>query len=183
MKNITWSLVATMILLASAINAEEAPAALTASCIACHGAKGISANDQWPNLAGQQEVYLINEMNAFRDGKRVDPLMSVNLRGFSDTQIEAVANYYSGLPAVQQETASVNEVGKNIRARCISCHGMTGNTVTSSWPNIAGQKNAYLRKQLMDFKTGARKGPVMEVIASELSDEEITDVAEYFSQI
>jgi cytochrome c553 len=50
--------------------------AKAAVCAACHGPNGVSANPQWPNLAGQKDLYLIKQMKAFRDGTRVDPLMS-----------------------------------------------------------------------------------------------------------
>lgn len=156
---------------------------LVAPCAVCHGAEGVSSSEQWPNLAGQQVDYLIAEMTAFRDGTRVDPLMSINLKNFTDKQIVETAQYFSALPASQQVSGTINEAGRNVRAHCISCHGMTGNTVTSAWPNLAGQKAAYLKKQLMDFKSGARKAPIMEVIAKELTDQQIADVAQYFSQI
>ena len=183
MKTINRCLIAFMMFFAAALYAEDGVKDLVNTCVACHGAEGISANDLWPDLAGQQTDYLAAEMKAFRDGKRVDPLMSASMYGFSDEQILSMANYYADLAPVRQTATTINEAGRNVRARCVSCHGMTGNTVTSLWPNLAGQKTGYLKKQLMDFKNGTRKGPLMEVIAKELSDEEIANVAEYFSQI
>ena len=50
--------------------------AKSATCAGCHGAAGISANPLWPNLAGQQQAYLVKQMKAFRDGTRKDPMMS-----------------------------------------------------------------------------------------------------------
>ena len=152
-------------------------------CVACHGEAGIAPADFWPNLAGQQHDYLLNEMKAFRDGSRFDPTMSASVKGFSDKQLAALAAYYSSLPAPSAKPGKVNEAGRQVRARCVSCHGMDGNTVTSHWPNLAGQKAAYLEKQLRDFKDGTRPGPIMQVIASELTDQQIKDVAEYYSQL
>lgn len=69
-----------------------------ASCTACHGMKGISATDEWPNLAGQKPGYLIKQMKAYRDGSRTDPLMSPMATGLSDKDIEDIASYYHSLP-------------------------------------------------------------------------------------
>jgi len=155
--------------------------ALTETCDACHGASGISNNPQWPNLAGQQSDYLVKEIIAFKNGGRVNPIMPASLlQQFSDSQIQNIANYYAGLPSAKVATLDSNVTGAYVRARCVSCHGMTGNTVTSLWPNLAGQKSAYLKTQLLDYKSGKRVHPIMQVIASELSEQEISDVADYY---
>jgi cytochrome c553 len=66
-------------------------------CAACHGAAGVSANDIWPNLAGQKSGYLVKQMKAFRDGKRKDPMMSPMASALSDDDIANLAAYFSGL--------------------------------------------------------------------------------------
>jgi len=160
----------------------EAPE-LSASCTACHGENGISSNPHWPNLAGQQVGYLVKEMKAFRDGTRVDAIMAAGLlQGFSDQQIEELARYFSKLEKVTPTKAEDTSAGQHVRASCVSCHGMDGYTVSPLWANLAGQKEAYLKKQLMDYKTGQRQHPIMQVIANELSDQQIADVAKYYSQ-
>ncbi|MEM7565020.1 MAG: cytochrome c [Pseudomonadota bacterium] len=68
-----------------------------ATCAACHGVNGISANDMWPNLAGQKNGYLIAQMKAFRDGIRKNPVMSPMAASLTDTDIANLAAYYSGL--------------------------------------------------------------------------------------
>ena len=68
-----------------------------AGCVACHGQAGVSGNDIWPNLAGQKNGYLVAQMKAFRDGKRKDPLMSMQAAPLSDTDIDNLAAYYSSL--------------------------------------------------------------------------------------
>ena len=67
------------------------------TCMACHGPAGISANDIWPNLAGQKKGYLIKQIKAFRDGARNDPMMAPMVKPLTDTDIENLAEYYSGL--------------------------------------------------------------------------------------
>lgn len=71
--------------------------AKAAVCVACHGATGISPNTQWPNLAGQQEQYLIRQLKAFRDGGRNDPLMTPMAAGLTDEDIANLAAWYHSL--------------------------------------------------------------------------------------
>lgn len=75
----------------------EAGKAAAAACGACHGADGMSSNPEWPNLAGQQEKYLANQLRAFKSGDRKNPLMSPMAAGLSDIDIENLAAYFSSL--------------------------------------------------------------------------------------
>jgi len=72
-----------------------------ATCKACHGPAGVSANDLWPNLAGQKEGYIVKQLHAFREGSRVDPLMSPVSKMLSDDDIKQLAAYYSHLKAAE----------------------------------------------------------------------------------
>lgn len=155
---------------------------LASKCIACHGVEGVSSNDSWPNLAGQKKGYLAQEITAFRDGIRKNALMTPMVNTLTNEEIQALAQYFSSLANKTEKSAKENIAGKHVRARCISCHGMQGITVTELWPNIAGQKKTYLINQLQAFKNGQRKSAIMEVIANELNDQQIKDVAEYYSQ-
>ena len=155
------------------------------TCSACHSDNGIATNPEWPNLAGQNVDYLALQLREFRDGKRANALMAQSLlSGFSDQDLNVIAKHYSQLPPVKADDSSTTDVrdlpGAHVRARCVSCHGMTGNPVTSVWPNIAGQNAAYTAKQLRDYKSGARSNPIMSVIVNELTDQQIIDVAEYY---
>ncbi len=178
-------MVLTVLLMAisgSVIASENIDKAVKA-CAACHGANGVSNNGQWPNLAGQKEQYLISQINAFRNGSRSDALMNASVQGLSDKQVAAIARYFSSLKREQNVPGDLALEGLNVRARCVSCHGMKGRTVNTEWPNLAGQKYEYVKKQLMDFKSGARKSPIMEVIANELNDEQIAAVADHYSKL
>ncbi len=68
-------------------------------------------------------------------------------------------------------------------AVCAACHGANGVSVTDTIPNLAGQKSAYLEAQLRALKAGTRRNAVMGAIASQLSPEDITNVAAYFSSL
>ena len=70
-----------------------------AGCAACHGPTGRSANDAWPNLAGQKLPYLVKELKAFRDGTRTNSLMSPMAKTLSDADIEDLAAWFSSQQA------------------------------------------------------------------------------------
>lgn len=70
---------------------------LSATCVACHGANGISLIPMYPNLAGQKEQYLVLQMKAFRDGERKNMVMSPMAANLSDDDIAHLAAYYAGL--------------------------------------------------------------------------------------
>jgi cytochrome c553 len=71
--------------------------AKAAVCAGCHGIEGISSNTLWPNLAGQQEGYLVKQIKAFRDGERKDPMMAPMVAGLSDDDIANLSAYYASL--------------------------------------------------------------------------------------
>jgi cytochrome c553 len=73
----------------------EAGKAKSVVCAACHGATGHSVNPLWPNLAGQQEMYLAKQIKAFRDGERKDPSMSPMVAGLTDADIDNLAAYFA----------------------------------------------------------------------------------------
>lgn len=75
------------------------------------------------------------------------------------------------------------EAGKNKVAICMGCHGIDGISPADIWPSHAGQGESYLIKQLGDFKAGRRKDPIMSVQAIPLNDQDILDIAAYFSAI
>ena len=71
--------------------------------------------------------------------------------------------------------------GKSKSAVCAACHGATGTSANAIWPNLAGQKEAYLVKQLKAFKSGARKDPMMAPMVASLSDQDMANLAAYYS--
>lgn len=71
--------------------------------------------------------------------------------------------------------------GKAKAAACFGCHGMTGVSVNPLWPNLAGQHDQYLVKQMQAFKAGERADPNMTALAATLSDQDMADIAAYFS--
>ncbi|GAB4169275.1 MAG: c-type cytochrome [Rhodocyclaceae bacterium] len=73
------------------------------------------------------------------------------------------------------------QAGQAKAAVCAGCHGLDGNSPAETWPKIAGQLPEYIMKQLHDFKAGLRKNEQMSPMAQPLSEQDIQDVAAYFS--
>jgi cytochrome c553 len=69
----------------------------SAQCAACHGPDGHAVMPQTPNLAGQDEDYLVEQLKAFRSGERQNETMSVIAKPLSDTEIADLAAYYHSL--------------------------------------------------------------------------------------
>ena len=66
---------------------------------------------------------------------------------------------------------------------CQACHGLDGLSKNPEAPNLAGQIENYLVKALKDYGTGERKHEAMNIVAKDLSDEDIADVAAYYAGI
>ena len=74
------------------------------------------------------------------------------------------------------------EEGRSKAVRCGACHGADGNSVNPAWPSLAGQHATYIVDQLSAFKTGSRSNVLMNAQVLSLSDQDMADVAAYFSE-
>ena len=75
------------------------------------------------------------------------------------------------------------EAGKAKSAICAACHGGTGISPNPTWPNLAGQKEEYLVAQLKAFKAGERTNSQMTAMVASLSDDDIANLAAYYSSM
>ena len=73
------------------------------------------------------------------------------------------------------------EAGKNKSTPCAACHGVDGNSTNPEWPKLAQQGAPYLEAQLKLFRDGLRKNALMSPQAANLTDEDIEDLAAYYS--
>ena len=90
----------------------------------------------------------------------------------------------AGLVFLGSAHAADLEAGKSkAQTVCAACHGASGVSVSDAIPNLAGQRQAYLESQLKSLKDGSRKNAVMNAIASQLSADEIANVAAYFASV
>lgn len=83
------------------------------------------------------------------------------------------------LPAMAGDAAA----GKAKSAICMACHGAAGISPNELWPNLAGQKEAYLAKQITAFRDGTRVDLLMAPMVKPLSDTDIENLAAYFSSL
>jgi len=169
-----------------------------APCSACHGADGATGLDpSYPNLAGQNERYLTRQLQMIRDGQRDIALMTGQLTGKSDQDLENLAAYYASLPGktsqAQGDDAQIERAeriyrggiaNKNVAA-CSACHAPTGGgNAPAGFPLIAGQSSAYTVVQLTAYREGLRTtdeayGGMMRGVAQGLTDGEIEVLADY----
>lgn len=83
-------------------------------------------------------------------------------------------------PAKGEAFYSAGDAVRNIPA-CVSCHGPAGNSTIVQNPKLAAQHEAYLVKQLTNFKGPERNNPVMSVLAKALTEDEVNNVAAYIA--
>jgi cytochrome c553 len=184
-----------------ALNDPAVPARAMAQqvCSNCHGIDGNSVSPNFPRLAAQQPVYLVEQLTSFRNHHRSDPAgfeyMWGLSRGLTDEQIKGLAEYFSAqAPAANPGADSalaargkdVFEHGvpdKGIPA-CATCHGDRGQG-NAGFPRLAGQHSDYVVKQLLVFqRTDERpEGAVMKTVAHLLTQDNIEAVAQYVQTI
>jgi cytochrome c553 len=90
-----------------------------------------------------------------------------------------MAGLSSAAPAADGDSAA----GRRKALQCQTCHGLDGMSKLPEAPHIAGQPVPYLIKSLNDFRQGVRKNEMMDVVAKELTDQDVADLAAYYSAI
>lgn len=73
------------------------------ACVVCHGPQGLSMQPNVPHLAGQPEIYLVEQLRNYRSGKRNHEVMGVIARTLSDQDISNLADWYASLQLTVQE--------------------------------------------------------------------------------
>jgi cytochrome c553 len=76
--------------------------------------------------------------------------------------------------------------GKQKATTCFACHGVDGNAVDPQYPRLAGQYNLYLQQVLHEYKgdqRDKRNNVIMKAMIANLSDQDIQDIAAYFSSL
>ena len=168
-------------------------------CAACHGPDGNSINPEWPSLAGQHPKYTVQQLQAFKSGKRENPNMSAMVTNLSADDVVAIADYYASqspkIGSIESDSIAAGEKlyrggdkDKGIPA-CMACHGPNGaGNPAANYPALRGQHAKYTTLQLEAYRSGERKTDaerklMMQLIAAKLSDDEISDVARYINAL
>jgi len=167
------------------------PPAIAQTCTACHGAKGISSTRNTPSLAGQPDIFTQYQLVFMRDGGRQPGVMQAVIKNLTDDNIRDLGAYYAALPpppalATKSEVAIDTErvTGLLTSRHCDSCHkpDFAGQGESA---RLAGQRPEYLKKALIDFRTGARRGRGMGAmieVSVTLHEQEIDMIAAYLAR-
>jgi len=172
-----------------------------AVCSSCHGPNGNSVNPEWPRLAGQNAMYIAEQLHLFRSGIRDNPVMKPMAAGLSDKDISDLAVYYEaqtpqGLeadPSYWQAGEALYRRGNSARniPACVACHGPVGRgNPAAGYPALQAQQSVYVMKQLNDYASGkrytapnpaqaSRNGVMMFTVAKRLTPDDMRNVAAY----
>lgn len=156
---------------------------VAAFCANCHGANGTSTLPEVPNLAGQNSLYLLEQMQRFVDGRRKDPFMGGMIRAMTEYERMDVVMFLSGQKVVvaPSESPALVARGKTLYGQiCFRCHGEQG-MGDARIPRLAGQQKSYLVRSLKRYRdgTGERIEPLMAANTRHLTDEDIGALAAF----
>ncbi len=178
---------------------------LAESCKSCHGDKGQGMKEETrddeilpaiPALAGQVANYTYKQLRDYFNGSRSHVQMTGVAKGLTEQEAADLAVWFSSLPAQENKSGSRNLAraekmveqgdGKRILPPCFVCHGSKGQGEKQDIPALAGQQADYFARTLLDYKNGQRHNDIysrMRLIAQQLSDEEIKELALYYQQL
>ena len=165
------------------------------ACAACHGQDGNSVTPTWPTLAGQHARYTVNQLNAYKDGERLDPGMRGFASTLSDEDMQDIAAWYASQTTAPKgaDPAQIS-LGEQIYrggipdrgiAACIACHGPSGQgNALAAYPRVSHQHAPYLAATLRAYAAGERRSDaavnqMMRNVAELLLDDEIDALASY----
>ena len=154
---------------------------LASGCAGCHGEDGNSQDKAIPSLAGQNSAYLMAAIKAYKDKLRDNSDMQGAVEELDAKAIKALAQYYAQL-APKAGPVHTMEAPEVLAQKCNRCHGEDGrHPDTDTKPRIAGQRQSYMVKALLAYKTGERPSNLMDAMAGDLSLTEIKAIAAYYA--
>ncbi len=190
-----------LVIMSGAHAAGDAEAGKTKAiaCGGCHGMDGNSMVPTFPKLAGQNEKYIVNQLQAFKANEtRKNEIMIGFSAGLSEQDMKDIGAFYftQNLSAAAPHDASKLELGReiykggNLQTKlpaCQACHGPKGaGNPGTGYAQVGGQYADYTKAQLMAFKSGERANDekaMMRDIAKMMTDEEIDAVSQYIASL
>ncbi|MFZ0106578.1 MAG: c-type cytochrome [Thiobacillus sp.] len=172
-------------LLAAAVKEGQEAASV---CRHCHGAGGNSVLPDVPNLASQNAVYLLEQMNKFVHGQRKSSdFMTGMIKAFTPEERINIALFLSQQPVTLKPAGSSAQgvAGKQIYVRlCANCHGANGSG-TQKIPRLAGQQMQYVEESLKRYRSGSgeRIDVKMAAYTRNLKDADIRNLATYLTTL
>ena len=172
-------------LLAAAVKGGQEAASV---CRHCHGAGGNSVLPDVPNLASQNAVYLLEQMNKFVHGQRKSSdFMTGMIKAFTPEERINIALFLSQQPVTLKPAGSSAQgvAGKQIYVRlCANCHGANGSG-TQKIPRLAGQQVQYVEESLKRYRSGSgeRIDVKMAAYTRNLKDADIRNLAAYLTTL
>ncbi len=185
-------LLAAILAVPSTVQAADPRETAKTICAACHGLDGNSTDAQYPKLAGMDQEYLMRQLKAFASGKRREETMSGIIAGIDPNDFSGLAAYYGKLtpvpgkvndPQLAANGKPLYEDGNTDSGvpACAGCHQPDGKG-NARFPRLAGQHQAYILKQLADYKSGRRAtDPLMTTVGKRLTADEAKALAEYIA--
>jgi len=189
---------------AGTVGSADAGATKAAVCTACHGVNGNSVNPEWPNLAGQNAVYIREQLGMFKAKKRNNPVMQPIVDPLTEQDMADLAAFFAaqtpaGLeadPSYWKAGEALYRAGDSTRGipACVACHGPAGQgNAAAGFPALRAQHSVYTVKQLQDYLTknryrdaanpekinATRNSAMMTTIAARLTPEDIRNLASY----
>jgi len=163
----------------------EAGRKASSFCANCHGVDGNSKLGEVPNLAGQNPIYLLNQVNKFYTGERKDQWMEPAIKLLNETERLNIVAYYSSMRVMPPGAVPASQAGRDLFKRtCARCHGEQA-LGGERFPRLAGQQHTYLVTSLTRYRdrTGTRMEPEMLAMTAALHDTDIRALADYLSSL
>lgn len=165
--------------------AVEAGRKASSFCANCHGPDGNSKMPEVPNLAGQNPIYLLEQVRKFASGARRDQWMEPAIKLLNDTERLNIVAYYASMEVTPAKSARPSDAGRDLFAkRCSACHGGEARG-GERFPRLAGQQAVYLVQSLTRYRdrTGQRMEPEMLAMTAALKNKDIRDLSDYLSTL
>lgn len=163
----------------------EAGRKASSFCANCHGPDGNSKTPEVPNLAGQNPIYLLEQVRKFASGARRDQWMEPAIKLLNDTERLNIVAYYASMEVAPARSARSSDAGRELFSkRCSACHGGEARG-GERFPRLAGQQAVYLVRSLTRYRdrTGQRMEPEMLAMTAALRDKDIRDLSDYLSAL